>query len=148
MLRAYGLRGTPLYRVRAPLFRSFVAYTRWRYRLLARRTARDIHDFHSAGVRVLGVVGVGGSPSCGAATTLDLRAAFEIVASCPIARIDRTTVNERVVLGCLTPGEGLFTRALEQELARRGLDVPFVDYDLAAEMRGVHQDVVERLLAT
>jgi hypothetical protein len=96
-------------------------------------------------VRVLGVVGVGGSPSCGANTTLDLREAFEILASCPLARIDRATVNERAVLGCRTPGEGLFTRALKRELARRGTDVPFVDYDLADEIRGARQDVLERL---
>jgi hypothetical protein len=66
MLRAYGLRDSRLYPVRGPLFRAFVAHTRLRYLLLARRTARDIEDFRRAGVRVLGVVGVGGSPSCGA----------------------------------------------------------------------------------
>lgn len=148
MLRAYGLRDSPLYPIRGPLFRLFVAHTRLRYRLLARRTARDIEDFRRAGVRVLGVVGVGGSPSCGANTTLDLREAFELVASCPLARIDRATVNERVVIGCRTLGEGLFTRALERELARRGIDVPFVDYDLADEMRGARQDVFERLQMT
>jgi uncharacterized protein YbbK (DUF523 family) len=145
MLRAYGLRDSRLYRLRGPLFRVFVAHTRLRCRLLARRTARDIEDFHRAGVRVLGVVGVGGSPSCGAGTTLDLREAFEILASCPLARIDRATVNERVVLGCRTPGEGIFSHALKRELARRGTDVPFVDYDLADEIRGVRQDVLERL---
>jgi hypothetical protein len=145
MLRAYGLRDTPLYDLRGALFRLFVAYTRLRYRLLARRAARDIDDCLRGGVRVLGVVGVGGSPSCGTATTLDLREAFEIVARCPLARIDRATVNERVVLGCSKPGEGLFTRALERELARRGIDVPFVDHDLAAEMHGVRQPVMRRL---
>lgn len=148
MLRAYGLRGTWLYPARAPLFRIFVAYTRVRYRLLARRTARDIAGFQRAGVRVLGIVGVGGSPSCGATTTLDLREAFEILAACPLAQIDRTVVNERVVLGCLAPGEGLFTRALKRELARRGIDVAFAEYDLAGEIRGTRQDVFERLVAT
>ena len=112
MLRAYGLRDSRLYPVRGPLFRAFVAYTRLRYLWLARRTARDIEDFRRAGVRVLGVVGVGGSPTCGAGTTF---------------------------------GEGLFSRALERELARRGIDVPFVDYDLAGEMRGMRQDVFKRL---
>ena len=148
MLRTYGLRGSRLYPARGQLFRIFVAYTRLRYRLLARHAARDIGDFRRAGVRVLGVVGVGGSPSCGTTTTLDLREAFEIVASCPLARIDRTTVNERVVLGCRTPGEGLFTGALKRELARRGIDVAFVDYDLAAEIRGARQDVFQRLCGT
>jgi hypothetical protein len=50
-----------------------------------------------------------------------------------------------VVIGCRTPGEGLFSHALKGELARRGIDVPFVDFDLAGEMRGTRQDVFERL---
>ena len=145
MLRAYGLRGSALFAVRGLLFRLFVAQTRLRYRLLARRVAHDVDDFLRSGVRVLGVVGVGGSPSCGSTDTLDLREAFEIMARCPLAQIDRTTVNERVVLGCRTPGEGLFVRALRRELARRRVDVPFVDYDLALEMRAARQPVTQLL---
>ena len=139
MLRAYGLRDSVLYPVRGVLFRLFVRHTRFRYRRLAGRVARDIEDYSRAGVRVLGVVGVGGSPSCGVSTTLDLRRSFEIVAACPLALIDRTTINERAVVACRVAGEGLFIGALERELARRGVDVPFIEYDLIAEMHGTPQ---------
>jgi uncharacterized protein YbbK (DUF523 family) len=148
MLRAYGLRDSALYPLRGVLFRLFVWQTRVRYGRLARRVARDIADYSRAGVQVVGVIGVGGSPSCGIDTTLDLRRSFETVAACPLALIDRTTVNERAVAACRAPGEGLFIGALKRQLARRGLDVPFVEYDLIAEMRGAPQpDSLARLIA-
>jgi uncharacterized protein YbbK (DUF523 family) len=139
MLRAYGLRDSPLYPLRGVLFRLFVWRTRLVYRGLARRVAHDIEDYSRSGVRVLGVIGVGASPSCGVTMTLDLRRSFETIAACPLAGIDRTDLNERAIVGCRAPGEGLFTRALKRRLARRGLDVPFVEYDLVAEMRGMPQ---------
>lgn len=139
MLLAYGLRDRAVYPLRGILFRLFVWHTRVRYRRLAGRVARDIDDYRDAGIDVLGVVGVGGSPSCGVSTTLDLRRSFETLAACPLALVDRTVMNERAVVGCRVAGDGLFLRTLKRQLARRGLDVPFVEYDLIAEMRGIPQ---------
>jgi hypothetical protein len=68
---------TSLYRFRGALFRLFVWHTRARCRRVAARVAADIEDYSRAGVRVLGVVGVGESPSCGVSTTLDLRRSLE-----------------------------------------------------------------------
>ena len=141
MLHAYGLRDSVIYPLRGALFRLFVWQTRLRYEHMARRVARDIEDYARAGVHVLAVIGVGGSPSCGSATTLDLRRSFETIAACPLALVDRATVNERAVAACRVAGEGLFIAALERRLARRGLDVPFMEYDLIAEMRGTPQPV-------
>lgn len=148
MLRAYGLRGSALYPLRGLLFRLFVLHTRLRYRRLAAQVARDIEDCVRSGVRVLAIVGVGGSPSCGVDKTLDLRRSFEVVAACPLAAIDRTTVNEQAVAGCVAAGEGLFIAALKDRLAHIGIDVPFVEYDLIAEMRGRPGVAVERVLGT
>ena len=139
LLRAYGWRDRPLYHLRRPLFALFVAQTRVRYALLARSVAREIEDLGRAGVRVRAIVGVGGSPSCGVTATLDLRRSFEVVATCPLARLDRRFLNDQAIVACRTAGEGLFIRALRRELARRGLDVPFAEYDLLAEMRGEPQ---------
>jgi len=139
MLRAYGLRDSVLYPLRGALFPLFVWHTRVRYRRLAGRVVRDIKDYRRSGMRVLAVVGVGGSPSCGVSTTLDLRRSFEAVAACPLNLIDRNTFNERAVVACAVAGEGLFMRALKSKLARSGVDVPFVEYDLIAEMRGLPQ---------
>jgi hypothetical protein len=47
-------------------------YTVVRYRLLARRVARQLIGYQRSGFDVVGVVGVDASPTCGVTTTLDL----------------------------------------------------------------------------
>jgi hypothetical protein len=83
------------------------------------------------------VIGVGSSPSCGVSHTLDMRGSLEVIAACPIASIDRTTMNQQAVAGCRTPGEGIFTQQLRRRLDRGGITVPFVEYGapLIAERR-------------
>ncbi len=65
MIPAYGSNGTVLYRFRAPLLRLFVWYTRLAYWRLARAVVKDIREYQRSGVRVVAIVGVGASPSCG-----------------------------------------------------------------------------------
>jgi predicted secreted protein len=142
MLRAYGARGTPLYRFREPLLRLFVLYTRAVYRRLARDVAAQIADYERSGFTVVGIVGVGASPSCGVRTTLDLRRSFEAMARSPASSLDRRAVNREVVLACRRAGTGLFVAALERELRRRRLAVPLLEHDLVAEMRGERQHVL------
>lgn len=86
-------------------------------------------------------VGVGGSPSCGVNTTLDLRCSLEAVAAMPARAATAARVNREVVLACRRAGRGLFVEALSDELARRGLVVPLLEHDLVAEMRGERQRV-------
>ena len=136
MLSAYGLDDSPLRRVRWPLYWAFRQWTKLRYRLLARRIARDIADYQRAGIAVRAVIGVGASPSCGVHTTLDMRRSFAAAASCPLATITPDMVNGRVVRDCRVAGEGLFIRALKRQLQRRNLHVPFAEHDLIAEMDG------------
>jgi predicted secreted protein len=139
LLRAYSLRDTRLYRVRRPLLRLFLSYTRLRYRILARGVVRDIERYRHGGVDVVGIVGVGASPSCGVTTTLDTERSFEVLASCSLATIDPTLINERAVAGCRLAGEGLFMAALGRRLTRRGIQLRMIEYDLIAEMHGLDQ---------
>jgi hypothetical protein len=106
MLRAHGLIDTRLYRFGTVLFGLFLSSTRLRYRLQARRVAREIEQCRDAGIAVAGVVGIGLSPSCGVHTTLDMRRSFETIAKCPLAAIDRAMINERVVTACRVPRRG------------------------------------------
>jgi uncharacterized protein YbbK (DUF523 family) len=146
LLRAYGIKGTPLYRLRRPLLRLFVAYTRRVYARLARVVAREIADYQRSGYEVVGVIAVGSSPSCGVTHTLDLRKSLEVIAACPIASMDRGVMNEQAVSGCRAPGEGIFTQQLRRQLNRRGIQIPFVEYDIVAEMQGIPQEPVAELL--
>ncbi len=138
-LGLYHSKGGALYPLRGLLLRAFVIWTRLVYRRLARRVARDVADYQRSGITVAGMVGIGASPSCGVTTTLDMRASLEVVASCPAAALTRDVMNERAVLGCRRTGEGLFIAALDRQLRRRRLEVPALEHDLAAELRGSQQ---------
>jgi uncharacterized protein YbbK (DUF523 family) len=111
-----------------------LGYTRWRYHRLARAVARQVADYRSSGFDVAAVVGVDPSPSCGVRQTLDLRAALEAIATCDVATIDRATFNRDVVASTRIPGEGMFVKALREELAGRDRRVRFVAHDLMAEL--------------
>ena len=106
------------------------------YRRLAKRVVRDIEDYFRSGFEVVGVVGIGGSPSCGVRRTLDIKRSLVAVASCPVQQLSRDVFNKTVIAACVIDGEGMFEQALRRRLARRGLSVPFIEHDLLAEMCG------------
>ncbi len=114
----------------------FLWYTRQVYRRLAKRVVRDIEDYILSGFEVVGVVGIGGSPSCGIRRTLDIKRSLIVAASCPVQQLSREMFNEAAIAACVIDGEGMFEQALRRRLARRGLSVPFIEHDLLAEMRG------------
>ncbi len=136
VLPLYGSRGTFLYRWRHLLLPLFLWYTRRIYWRLAREVVRDIEDYVQSGFEVVGIVGVGGSPSCGVCTTLDLGRSIEVIAGCPLARIERRMINEESIAACLIEGEGLFIEAIRRQLKRKHLPIRFYEHELLAEIRG------------
>lgn len=122
ILRAYGAGWA--YRLRAIVLPVFLLYTRVRYWRIARRVAAEIADFVRSGVEVVGVVGVGDSPSCGVDHTLDLRRSLPVVASA-------ATFDKRAVRSLLERGQGLFVAALRKQLRRRRLSIPFWEHEPA-----------------
>jgi predicted secreted protein len=126
---AYGADRTALRWVRRPATWLFLAYTRIVYRRMARDVAAQIADYRRSGYRVEGVVGIGGSPSCGVHTALNLAAALDDIAAADPAGLDRRDFNERVIAGNTQDGEGMFVAALRSELRRRKINVPFHEYD-------------------
>ncbi len=136
LLPMYGSRGTPLYRMRSILLPLFLWYTRWRYQRLAKEVVMDIKDYIRSGFDVVGIVGVGGSPSCGVWSNLDLRCSLEAVAGCPVAQCNRRLVNEEAVAACLREGEGLYIAAIQRQLRRKHITIKWYEHDLLAEIRG------------
>lgn len=132
-LLMYASRGTLRYPVRRPLLPLFVAYTRWRYRRLASTVARDIADYVRSGYAVEGMLGIAGSPSCGVTVALDLHRSMDILAGCPLARLDRGTLNAEAIVGCRVAGNGLFVAALRRQLRHRHLTIPFFEHDPLTE---------------
>ena len=147
MLIAYGSGGTPRAPVVRLLLRPFIWYTRRVYARLAKMAARNILDYRRSGIDVMGIIGIGGSPSCGVRTTLNLPAAVGALTRCPAARLDRRTLNEDIIAASVGPGEGLFIRALRGRLAASGTSVPMHDHDLLAEL-GVRPRPAGRLLSS
>ena len=123
-----GVRG----RLLQALLPLFLWHTRRAYRRIAREVARDVEDYVRSGFEVVGVIGIAGSPSCGVCRTLDLSHSLEVVASCPLARLDRRVVNEQAVSGAVRDGEGIFVEELRRRLRRRGVEVPFEEHDSLA----------------
>ena len=131
---AYGADLTAHRRVRRPATRLFLIYTRLAYRRLARRVAGQIADYVRTGHAVESVVGIGGSPSCGVHTTLDLPAVLDDIARRDPAQLTRVDLNQHVIAGHTQPGAGLFIAALRRQLRRRRIEVPFQEHDLIAEI--------------
>ena len=134
MLVAYGSGGTPRAPLVRVLLRPFTWYTRRVYARLAKMVARDVLDYRRSGIDVVGVVGIGASPSCGVRTTLNLPEAVGALTRCPAARLDRRTLNEDIIAASVGPGEGLFIQALRQKLADRGASIPMQEHDLLTEL--------------
>ena len=136
MLIAYGADGI-LRRAAARIgVRPFLWYTRFAYARLGRRVAAQVADYRRSGMDVVGIVGIGGSPSCGVATTLDPVGAVRALTGCPLQALDRDLVNRQVVAANLTPGAGLFIRSVRRHLNQRRLHVSFFEHDLLSEIGG------------
>ncbi len=133
-LPVYGADRTWWRPLRLPATRLFLAYTRLVYRRLALRLAAQIGDYIGSGYQVQAVVGIGGSPSCGVRTTLDLPAVLDALAAADPARLDRYHLNHEIIAAHARPGEGMFVAALRRRLHRRGLRVAFEEHDLISEI--------------
>jgi predicted secreted protein len=135
-IAAYGADHTGLRWVRRPATGLFLAYTRLAYRRLARRVSAQIADYVRSGYTVESVVGVGGSPSCGVHTTLDLPAVLDDIAGREPAQLDSREFNQHVIAGHAQPGQGMFIAALHRRLKAKGVEVRLDEHDLIAEIGG------------
>jgi predicted secreted protein len=135
---------------RRPLSTAAATWTRLALVPLARRVAGEVRDYQQSGMAVVGIVGVGGSPSCGVTCTMDIDGALADLAGCPLAALTRQRMTE-VVSVRARPGSGLFIAALRQALEHRRVSVPFFEHDLSAELAGerrVSDDLIAALSST
>lgn len=131
---AYGAEAGRLWPVRSLLLAVFTAYTRARYRRLARRVAGEMGDYVRSGFSVAGLVGVGGSPSCGVRTTLDVRRWLEVVGRYRESDLEPGRMNSEAIAANAVPGQGWFIQALDRRLHSAGIEVPYTEHDLLAEL--------------
>jgi predicted secreted protein len=137
LLFAYGLRSRHpmLYRFRRLLTAPALAYTRFRYRHLAKRVADKVSDYLRSGMAVETIVGVDGSPSCGVRTTIEpdvLEALYQVDPSDITAEWQR-----RVLRDYARPGRGVFIEELQRQLERHSINIAFTAHDLFSELDSV-----------
>jgi predicted secreted protein len=126
---------------RRPLTAVFLWHTRVTYGRLARRVVREVEDYVRSGFDVIGIIGIGASPSCGVLTTLDLPRALDAVAACDPETLTRAEYNASTIAGNVVAGRGLFFDAMMRRLQRRHLRIDCYEHDLVAEMNGKYSDV-------
>jgi hypothetical protein len=85
LLWFFGAEGTLQYRLRRVSLPVSLWYTRRFYKKIGRQVADQVADYQSSGFTVVGIVGVEGSPSCGAGQTLDVTRGLELVGRLPSA---------------------------------------------------------------
>ena len=59
---------------------------------------------------------------------------LDTIAGCDPTQLNTDDFNRRVIVAHAQPGQGMFIAALRRQLRRRGLDVPFDEHDLIAEI--------------
>ena len=81
------------------------------------------------------MLGVDGSPSCGVEQSLDTARVLDGLVHLDPDTATAADVNA-IVAGAVSAGSGMYTQALQRQLRRRGLQVPFLAHDLIAELNG------------
>jgi predicted secreted protein len=148
LLGMYGADASVRFRLRSVLLPVMLFYTRRVYRRLARHVANQVQDYLASGFEVLGIIGIDGSPSCGVQVTMNVEQAFVQVSRLRQEAATAGDINA-IVRGNAIGGRGLFVAILQEELARRGLDVPFAAHDLLAELEDRKVvSAVEKLVST
>jgi len=130
-----GSKNTTLYRLRKMLLLVFIWNTKRIYRKIAKEVVTEIKDYIDSGFEIVGIVGIGGSPSCGVNTTLDFKG-LEWLTGINIDDMTREKMNEFVYKEFLIEGKGLFIEVLREELRKRKLTVKFYEHNLVSEMAG------------
>ena len=134
-----GSKGTLLYNFRGLLFPLFLTMSRMVFRRLARQVAHQVADYHASGYEVVGIIGIDGSPTCGVKCRLDLPCSFDFFASLSMETLDRHAMNKGLYGSCLKDGPGLFFTEIDRQLAKPGLRLPRLSYNLVEELREAGQ---------
>lgn len=134
MWLAFESRRTPLYQMRAVFLPLFLCYTRLRYRWIAQEVINEICNYEKSGYKVIGIMGIDGSPTCGVNRRIDMKRAFDLYATSWVRELNREEFNRSLYAKCLAQGSGVFIDELKKGLDRRGRNVPFYSHSLLDEM--------------
>jgi len=129
---------TIIYPFRHLIYRFFILHTKRIYSKIANKTVKEIRDQMKAGYTVKGIIGIGGSPTCGVQTSLDISRINEF-ANLKLNQLDRKSWNDLIYTKFLQNKAGLFMKILQKKLRRRKTDLVFYEFDLQKEMNNEKQ---------
>jgi predicted secreted protein len=129
-----GLKKSFLFHFRKLIFILFLWNTKRIYRKIAQDVVLQIQNYQKADFEVVGFLGLGGSPTCGVFSTLDL-SKYELLADLDVNNIERESFNTLLYSKFSKIGKGLFSEILYNELKRKKMDIPFMEYDIPSEMK-------------
>jgi len=124
-----------IYKLRKIVLPIFIWNTKRTYRHIAEETVQYIKDYIESGFEVVGIIGIGGSPSCGVKTGLNIEKFVDLAANTKIADLNTEKMNQ-LVKNCLIDEKGLFINELEKELSKNNLKIIILEYSLISEMNG------------
>ncbi len=136
MWRPVGSKNTFFYKFKAVILPLFMWNTKSIYRKIAGEVSNEIQDYLESGFEVVGIIGIGGSPSCGVNTTLDMKKSAELLANASVDEISREKINGPGNIDLLIKGEGLFIEVLKGSLIKKGIMINFYEHDLVSEILG------------
>ncbi|WP_010250769.1 2-thiouracil desulfurase family protein [Acetivibrio cellulolyticus] len=132
---SYSSEGTMLYSFKPVVLKLFMIYTKIVYKKLAREVFVMITDYLKSGYKVVGIIGVDGSPTCGVNTKLEMKKSFEYFARQKIAT-GRDEFNAGLYNECAVDGKGIFFEELQRRLDSKGIVLPIIAHSLIVEMKG------------
>ncbi|MGE5397990.1 MAG: hypothetical protein ACM3MK_10705 [Chitinophagales bacterium] len=121
--------------MRAIILPIFLHYTRLRYRRIARAVINEIYNYEDSGYKVIGIVGIDGSPTCGVNQRIDMKRAFDLYASSSVQTLNREEFNRNLYAKCLSSGSGIFIDELKRGLDKKRIIIPLYSHSLLDEMK-------------
>ncbi|NHJ84546.1 MAG: DUF523 domain-containing protein [Asgard group archaeon] len=131
-------RKTIIYPFRHLIYRLFIIHTKRIFSKITRQIIKQIKENQKSGYIVQGIVGVGGSPTCGVYSSIDI-SRIDDFAHLSIDKLDRTKLNELFYSKFLQEGPGLFIKILKRKLLKKKINISFFEFDLKKEMVGQKQ---------
>jgi predicted secreted protein len=124
------------------IYPFFVARTKYKYWIIAKKIVKDICDYQKSGYLIKGIIGIDGSPTCGIAKTLDMKESLKYFEDCDIRTLERKRFNDDMYEKCCYNDSGIFIKTLKRIFKRKGIDIPMSSVDLIKEKENVISEIL------
>ncbi len=135
LLFFYGSKGIIWCWLRKLLLPIALLYTKHVYRKLANQAVYLIEDYKNSDIKILGLVGVDASPSCGVCTTINIPKAVMSLGRITKDLTSSDDINQ-IVMKNVEAGQGFYIERIKRELNKRGINIPFIAHDIINELKG------------